>query len=383
MTEPITSKISDAEWKYAQPERNQFGFIAAPGSQHKIYWEEYGNPKGEPVMFLHGGPGGSSAPGHARYFDPDRYRIILFDQRGCGKSLPKASDADPLPALTDNTTDHLISDIEMLRDKLHIKGKMHVFGGSWGSTLSLAYAIKHPENVESLDLRGIFLCRRQDLDVFYQGNAAVYDKNPRDTSLPGTYQFFPASWDKFVEVIPAEKRGDMVKAYAEIFAMVPHDEAEAAHLTKAAKAWSVWEGSTSYLKQDLNDLGKFEDAEFAKAFARIENHYFMNGAFLGGAGGEANRDNNYILDNIDKIKDIPVHIVQGRYDMVCPMYQAEDLVAALKKAGAKNVDYRLTVAGHSMFDRENAFALLDIMDNLPRMNAPERAPRPANTPRNP
>lgn len=362
MQNPASSILSAAEYRYPQPPLNASGLLAvSEDPPHKIHWEEYGNPKGEPVLFVHGGPGGGTAPHYARFFDPARYRVILFDQRGCGKSVPSAAAPDPRPALAANTTDDLIADMARLRAELDITGRMHLFGGSWGSTLSLAYAIRHPETVATLVLRGIFLCRRRDLDYFYQGNAAT-----NDTSLPGAYQTFPEPWKDFVAVIPPAKRGDMVKAYAEIFAEEPKDAAARARQLKAAQAWSVWEGATSHLAQDLSDLGKFADPAFARAFALIENHYFMNGAFLGGAGGE-NRDNNYILENIHRIKDIPVHIVHGRYDAVCPLFQAEDLVAALKKAGAEKIDYRVTVAGHSMFDRANALALTDIMEGLPRI----------------
>lgn len=358
------SKISDGEWKYPPPALNRSGMLAVSGG-HRISWEEYGNAGGEPVMFLHGGPGGGCTPALARFFDPKRYRIILFDQRGCGKSVPNASH-DPTAALKDNTTRHLIEDILALRRELGIPGKMHVFGGSWGSTLSLAYAVAHPETVENLILRGIFLCRRKDLDYFYQGNAATYHLNPNDTSLPGAYLSYPEAWKLFVEFIPAQKRHDMVKAYADIFAMNAVSEQETRHQEKAASAWSIWEGATSYLAQDTGDLGRFAEPDFAKAFARIENHYFMNGAFLGGSG-EANRDNNFLLERIPQIKDIPVAIVHGRYDQVCPLFQAQELVAALEKAGSVSIDYRIPPAAHSMTERENCLALVDIMDHLPPM----------------
>lgn len=369
----ISSKITEQEWKYPQSTANKSGLLQVSG-QHQIYWEEHGNPQGEPVMVVHGGPGGASEPSYARYFDPKRYRIILFDQRGCGKSIPNAS-KDPKAALAGNDTRSLIADMTRLRDELDITGKMHVFGGSWGSTLSMAYAIAHPETVETLILRGIFLGRRQDLEFFYQGNAAGYENNPYDTTLPGTYQVFPEAWKPFVEIIAPEKRGDMVKAYADIFAMTPKNERERKLQDEAAKTWSVWEGATSYLSQDTKDLGKFAEPEFAKAFAKIENHYFMNGCFLGGSG-DTNRDNNYLLENIHKVKDIPVHIVQGRYDQVCPIFQAEELVAALKAAKTKSVDYQLTVAGHSMKDRATALALVEVMDNLPGMKGPAAAKKP-------
>ena len=363
-----SSKLTEADWRYKSSTPYASGRldVASPAG-HQIAWEEYGNPQGEPVLFVHGGPGGGTSAFMARYFDPARYRVVLFDQRGCGKSTPSATDDDAGPALTDNTTAHLIADIEKLRAARGLTGKMHVFGGSWGSTLSLAYAIAHPQNVQTLILRGIFLCRRKDIDFFYQGNAATYEENPGDTRLAGTYMTFPEAWPAFVKVIPPEQRGDMVAAYDRIFRAKPGSEAELAQQIAAARAWSVWEGMTSFLAQDLSDSGKFADSKFAKAFARIENHYFMNGAFLGGGAGEANRDNNYLLGNVDKLKDIPVHIVHGRYDVVCPVFQADDLVAALKAAGNTQVDFRRTAAGHSMTERENCLALTDVMDGLPKM----------------
>jgi proline iminopeptidase len=362
------SKISDHEWRYPQPSLRASGHLnVSEAPRHDIYWEEYGNAAGEPVMFLHGGPGGASEPVLARFFDPTRYRIVLFHQRGCGKSTPNASAPDPKPALRDNTTPHLVADVIKLREHLKISGKMHVFGGSWGSTLALAYAIAHPETVESLIVRGIFLCRRKDIDYFYQGNAALFATDPQDTSLPGTYLCYPEAWRPFVEVIAPEDRHDMVKAYATIFAHEPTSDGERKKQTDAAVAWSMWEGATSYLAQDLSDLGKFADPTFAKAFALIENHYFMNGAFFTGSG-EAHRDQNYLLDNVRRIAHLPIYIVHGRYDQVCAMFQAEDLVAALRAAGASRIDYRLTPAGHSMLERETHRELTDIMAAMPRMS---------------
>jgi proline iminopeptidase len=263
----------------------------------------------------------------------------------------------PDPALRDNTTAHLIHDIEALRKHLGVHGPMHVFGGSWGSTLSLAYAIKHPQNVKTLILRGIFLCRRKDLDYLYQGNARIYDENPLDTSIPGTYLFYPEAWKRFVEAIAPEDRGDMVKAYSEIFENPGHPKLE-----EAATAWSVWEGVTSYLAAD-KDSSSYSDPEFAKTFARIENHYFMHGAFFDGN----NRDNNYLLEQagvIAKAK-IPVYIVQGQFDQVCPRFQADDLVAALKRADPDiKLKYVVTIAGHSQYDLETMQALTEMMDSL-------------------
>ena len=369
------SKATDADWKYLEPERPRAeGHLAVSANPpHKLYWHEYGNPNGEPVMVVHGGPGGETIKKYARYFDPERYRIIMFDQRGCGKSEPSVA-KDPDGGLSRNTTDDTINDMEKLRARLGVKGKMHVFGGSWGSTLAMAYAIQKPEHVKSLALRGIFLVRRQDLDYFYQGNAEHYAEKPLDTKLPGAYQVFPEAWKEFVEVIPPEKRGDMVRAYAEIFAQKPTSPEGQAYQDRAASAWTVWEGVTSYLAQDLSDLGHFADPEFGKTFARVENHYFMNGGFLGGSG-ETNRDQNYLLENVDKIKDIPIRIVQGQYDQVCPRFQADELVAALKEKGATDVQYVTTPAGHSMMERENVQALTQFMEEMPYLTLKDKSSR--------
>ncbi len=355
------SKITTSEWRHHPPLLRSGHLLVSASPRHEVYWEEYGNPRGEPVLFFHGGPGGACSPELAGFFDPARYRVVLFDQRGCGKSRPSASDADAGPALAENTTAHLIADAMALRAHLGLEGKMHVFGGSWGSTLSLAFAIAHPEVVQTLILRGIFLCRQKDLDYFYQGNAATFAEHPDDTRRPGTYQFFPEAWAPYVEAIPPGERDDMVAAYARIFATSPSTDEERAKVTRAALAWSVWEGATSYLAQDVSSLGKFADPEFARAFARIENHYFMNGCFL---GGRTDRDNGHILAHVARLSGVDVHVVQGRYDVVCPLFQATELVRALEAVSVP-VDLRVTAAGHSMQDRENHRALTDIMDTLP------------------
>jgi proline iminopeptidase len=354
------SVAEESDWKYPEPdEMTGHGWLNV-GSGHRIYWHEYGAPNGQPVMFLHGGPGGGTKPKQARFFNPRRYRIILFDQRGCGRSQPNAGDKDPKKAsaaFEHNTTADLINDIEALRKHLGINQPMHVFGGSWGSTLALAYAIEHFQNVKTLILRGIFLCRPVDLNYFYQGNAAIYQDRPWDTSIPGAYLFYPDAWKDFVEVIEPKDRGDMIQAYSQIF-QGPHGEP----LERAARAWSVWEGITSYLVPE-KDLSGYADSEFAKTFARIENHYFMAGAFL---GGTTNRDNeNYLIKNIKRIAHLPIYIVQGRFDQVCPRFQADELVAALEKANpAQKPEYYLTTAGHSQYERETAKILTEIMDKL-------------------
>jgi proline iminopeptidase len=379
---PYISKISDADeaWKYSLPTAaNKEGhLLVSQIPKHEIYWAEYGNPQGEPVIFLHGGPGGACGEKDARFFDPKRYRIILFDQRGCGRSKPNVAH-DPKGGLADNDTPHLIEDIQKLRDTLRIKEKMHVFGGSWGSTLALAYAIEHPENLQSLALRGIFPVRKVDLDYFYQGNAATHHENPHDTKLAGAYLFFPEAWKEFVEITPIEKRDDMIKAYAEIFNKDPQSDEERELQLRAVKAWTKWEGVTSFISQKPEDLGKFGDADFAKAFARIENHYFMNGCFLGGKSGEAWRDNNYLLENVSKISHIPIRLVQGQYDQVCPRFGADALVDALKKAGAQDLEYQITAAGHSRHERENVAAQTAFMDTMPFMDRANKLPGRSDT----
>ena len=352
-----TSKVTDSDWKYPLNPANRRGTVAVD-EIHTIAWEEYGNPAGEPVLFLHGGPGGACAPVLSRFFDPARYRVILFDQRGCGHSRPSVATDGPALALTNNTTDHLIADIVKLRDALDITTRMHVFGGSWGSTLAMAYAIRHPETVATLILRGIFIGGREDLHYFYQGNAATYTTDPFGLTEPGAYVSYPEAWRDFVEVIPPDQRDDMMKAYKAIFDMVPTTEAERERQLKAALAWSIWEGVVSNMIPDLADVGKFEDAAFAVCFAQIEAHFFANHLFL---------KPGQLLDGVSAFAKIPVHIVHGRYDQVCPLTQAELLVEALGKVGAKPASYIKTIAGHSMMERENYLALTAIMDNLPRM----------------
>jgi proline iminopeptidase len=346
------------------------GHLAAPGfSEHRIYWEEYGSLAGEPVIVMHGGPGAGSHGSFARFFDPQRYRVILFDQRGCGKSTPSASDDDATSALTDNTTQHLIDDVLALRDELSINGKMQVFGGSWGSTLALAYAIAHPATVQSLILRGVFLCRRADVDYFFQGNAAEFAADPLAMPVPGAYLDFPTAWRHFVDAIPPEDRGDVVKGLAKTFSAPPRTDAERERLVKAASACVAWEGSASRLNRDENSDGQ-PNQKYALTAARILIHYMINGGFLG-ARGEANRDNNYILDQIARLRDIPVHVVHGRYDRVCHLYQAEALVRALRNAGNNAVNYFITTAGHSSFEPETDTRLRTIMNDLPPMTPPE------------
>jgi proline iminopeptidase len=291
---------------------------------HTIYYEQCGNREGQPVVFLHGGPGGGVVPEYRRFFDPAHYRIVLFDQRGSGKSKPHAS-------LEDNTTWHLVSDIEKLREHLGIDSWM-VFGGSWGSTLALAYAQTHPQRVRSLVLRGIFLCRPQEIRWFYQeGASAIYAD----------------VWEEFLRPIPVEKRGDMLGAYHR--RLTSEDEAVR---VEAARAWSIWEGSTSKLFPDPDFISHFGDSTFALAFARIECHYFMNNAFF--------ETDNYLIENVDKIRHIPAVMVQGRYDVVCPMTSAWDLHRAWPEAELKLIPD----AGHSAMEPGIVNALVEATDRL-------------------
>jgi proline iminopeptidase len=279
-------------------------------NMHEIYAEESGNPNGKPVVFVHGGPGGGTEPKHRRFFDPQKYRIILFDQRGCGKSTPHAS-------LVDNTTQALIGDMEKIRVLLGIDA-WQVFGGSWGSTLALAYAQAHPTRVTAMVLRGIFLLRKQEIDWFYQGGCSA---------------LFPDAWEDYLAPIPKEERGDMVRAYYKRLT-----SADAAVRSEAARAWSVWEGRTSCLMPNEQLVSRMAGDAFAEAFARIECHYFINDGFL--AGTEA------LLANVDKIRHIPTVIVQGRYDVVCPMESAWALHRAFPEAQLRIVQD----AGHSAFE---------------------------------
>jgi proline iminopeptidase len=258
---------------------------------HEIYWEESGNPNGKPVVFLHGGPGGGTEPKHRRYFDPSVYRIVLVDQRGCGRSTPFAS-------LEDNTTWHLVADLELVREKLGIE-KWQVFGGSWGSTLALAYAETHPSRVSELVLRGIFLLRREEIQWFYQQGASW---------------LFPDAWEEYHAHIPAAERGDLLHAYYKRLT-----SGDPAVQSAAAKVWSVWEGRTSCLIPNAELIARTAGDEFALAFARIESHYFVNDGWL--------TEGREILApaNIEKIRKIPAVIVQGRYDVVCPAKSAWDL----------------------------------------------------------
>ncbi len=267
----------------------------AMDDRHTLHVEECGNPDGVPAVFLHGGPGGGIAPYHRQFFDPERYRIVLFDQRGCGKSAPHAE-------LRDNSTWDLVADLERLRSHLGIE-RWLVFGGSWGSTLALAYAETHPSRVLGLVLRGIFLCRPQDISWFYQ---------------QGANRVFPDHWQDFIEMIPESERHDMLSAY---HARLTGDD-EVARMA-AAKAWSTWEGRCASLLPSAEMVDHFAAPYTALSLARIESHYFVNHCFL---------ERDQLLRDAHKLADIPGVIVHGRYDMVCPVEQAWTLHEAWPKA---------------------------------------------------
>ena len=286
--------------------------------QHQVYFEQCGNPNGKPALFLHGGPGGGGSEDVRRFFNPDLYRIVVFDQRGCGRSKPHG-------CLENNTTWDLVSDIENLRKKLSIE-KWLVFGGSWGSTLSLAYAQAHPKSVSELVLRGIFLLRKEELHWFYQDGAS---------------RIFPEAWSGFLDIIDEDKRDNLMNAYHEIFKSKDKEKR-----LKAAVAWSKWEAATSSLSYKPSLVEEFSDPEFALAFALIENHYFINKGWF--------ETENQLIENIDKIRSIPAVIVQGRYDVVCPMKTAWELSKAWPEA-------EMIIApssGHAAFEKEITHALI-------------------------
>ena len=307
------------------PNIEPFNAFSLPVSDlHTIYVEESGNKNGKPVIFLHGGPGGGVDPKYRRYFDPEKWRIIMFDQRGCGKSTPFAE-------LEENTTWDLVSDIEKIRNHLSID-KWVVFGGSWGSTLSLAYSQTHPDSCKGLILRGIFLVRKKELDWFYQEGAS---------------NIFPDRWESFLEPIPVEKRDNLMQAYYEILTGEDHSKK-----IEAAKAWSTWEGSTVKLLEDENFISDFSDDKFAEAFARIECHYFMNNCWFD--------SDNHLIENMHKIKHIPGVIIHGRYDIVCPVIQAWDLHKAWPEADL----HIIPDAGHSIFEDGIKNKILEYTDRF-------------------
>jgi proline iminopeptidase len=308
---------------YPELEPHQQGYLKV-SPVHEIYYEQSGNPDGQPVVFVHGGPGGGTEPFQRRFFDPAAYRIVLFDQRGAGKSRPHAS-------LEDNTTWHLVADMERLREELGIE-RWVVFGGSWGSTLSLAYAETHPDRVRGLILRGIFLVRPKEIAWFYQEGASF---------------LFPDAWEAYLEPIPPPERSDLVSAY---YRRLTSDDASVR--ARAAQAWSVWEGSTSRLQQDPKLIARAAGATFADALARIECHYFTRGSFL--------RHPDQLLDDVEKIRHIPGVIIQGRYDVVCPPISAWDLHRRWPEA-----EYHVVPdAGHSAMETGTIDRLVEATDRF-------------------
>jgi len=292
------------------------------GGGHKIYVEQCGHPEGEPVVVFHGGPGGGCSPAMRRYFDPRHYRIILFDQRGCGRSRPHASVAD-------NTTWHLVSDIERIRTMLGID-RWIVFGGSWGATLALIYAEAHPDRVRGLILRGVFLMMQRELDWFYGGGAGA---------------FFPDLWRNFAGLIPEDERGDLIAAYHKrLFSGDVLTE------TRFGRAWAQWENALASVEHD-GPVGE-SPADYARAFARLENHYFTHGGFL--------EEDGQILRDLPKIADIPAVIVQGRYDMICPPLSAWTLAERWTRAELKMIP----VAGHALSEPGISAELVRVMDGL-------------------
>ena len=291
---------------------------------HRIYYAEYGNPEGRPVVFLHGGPGGGCQPSYARYFDPQKWRIVLFDQRGCGNSTPFAE-------LRDNSTWDLVADIERIREHLAIDA-WAVFGGSWGSTLALAYGITHPSRCTAFFLRGIFLLRKKEIDWFYQ---------------EGCSKLFPEAWQQYLAVIPLEERHDLVAAY---FRRLTSTDAQVRR--QAAQAWSMWEGSTSKLIPDPVMIAHYGADDFAEAFARIECHYFVNRGFFD--------TDNYLIEQVSKIRHLPAIIVHGRYDVVCPVENAWELHQAWPEAELRII----ADAGHSLSEVGITDALIEATDRF-------------------
>ena len=294
---------------------------------HEIYVEECGNPSGRAVIFVHGGPGGGCEPWHRQFFDPKRYRIVLFDQRGCGRSTPNAE-------LRENTTGDLVADMERIRELLGID-QWVVFGGSWGSTLGLAYAQAQPQHTRALVLRGIFLLRPEEIRWFYQ---------------EGANWIYPDAWEHYLAPIPQAERGDLVAAYHRRLT-----SENAAVRREAARAWSTWEGATSKLLQSEDMIARYSGDSFAEAFARIECHYFVNGGFF--------RTPNQLLEDVERIRHIPAVIVQGRYDVVCPMKSAWDLHRAWPEASFAVVPD----AGHAASEHGTINRLIEAADHFARL----------------
>jgi proline iminopeptidase len=299
------------------------GMLEVDGG-HAVYYEQSGNPAGKPALFVHGGPGGGGDTNARRFFDPRAYRIVAFDQRGSGRSTPHAS-------LEANTTWHLVADMERLRERLGIE-RWLVFGGSWGSTLALAYSQRHPRAVSELVLRGIFLLRRWELEWFYQCGAS---------------RLFPDLWQEFLAPIPENERGDLLTAYhRRLVGAHPREQLE------AARAWSIWEAATSSLWPNPERAGQYGSPEFALAFARIEAHYFVNAGFF--------ESEDQLLRGVDAIHSIPAVIVQGRYDVVCPLQTAWELHERWPEA-----DFRIVGdAGHSAYEPATTWELVAATDRF-------------------
>lgn len=291
---------------------------------HLVYWELCGNPQGKPVVFLHGGPGAGCNDNHRRLFNPEKYHIMLFDQRGCGRSLPYAS-------LENNTTWHLVADMERLRQEVLRTDKMMVFGGSWGSTLALAYAQRHPQHVSELILRGIFTCRPQEIRWFYQEGASY---------------IYPDYWEDYIRPIPEQEHHDLLSAFHR--RLTSEDKQEQ---LQAAQAWGLWEGRAITLLPDEETSQHFSADEFVVAFARIENHYFMNQGFF---------EENQLIRDVDKIRHIPTIIVQGRYDMCTPMQTAWELHKAFPEAQFQLIPD----AGHAFNEPGILAALIKATDSF-------------------
>ncbi len=306
---------------YPEIEPFDTGMLVLDGL-HQMYYEQSGNPKGVPVVFLHGGPGAGANATHRRFFDPDHYRIVVFDQRGSGRSRP-------LGEIRDNTTPLLVQDIERLRKHLSID-TWFVFGGSWGSTLAIAYAESHPDRVRGLALRGIFLCRKSEIDWF----------------LYGLRELAPEAWRAFSGHIPEAERSDLLKAYHKRLM----DPNPAIHMP-AAKVWSVYEGSCSTLLPSPETVRAFAGDVLALGLARMEAHYFINDIFL---------PENHLLANIQKLRKIPTVVVQGRYDLVCPIRTADELHHAWPEAGY----HVIPDAGHSAMEPGIRAALVGAMDRF-------------------
>ena len=305
---------------YPEIEAYETGFLDT-GDGHSIYYERSGTKGAKPAVFLHGGPGGGFSAKHRQLFDPKLYDVMLFDQRGCGKSTPNAS-------LDNNTTWHLVADIEKLREKMGVD-KWLVFGGSWGSTLALAYAEKHSEHVSELVVRGIYTLTKGELDWYYQF---------------GVSEMFPDKWERFLAPIPADERHDMMGAYRK--RLVGTDRQKQ---VEAARAWSLWEGETITLLPEPETSDKFGEDDFAVAFARIENHYFVHAGWM---------DEGQLIRDAHKLQDIPGTIVHGRYDMPCPARYAWALHKAWPRA-----DFRLIEgAGHAYSEPGILDALIEATD---------------------